>query len=110
VLFAIVVFVQACRELNVSLGEFFGYVVPRAVLGAVPALGVLLWFKHQLDVRGLVPLAVAGAVMVLVFAATSVFYVYRNDRYLDLRASLPWLGGTRGPTAARAAAGTGGGA
>jgi len=112
VLFAIVVFVQACRELNVSLGEFFGYVVPRAVLGAVPALGVLLWFKHQLDVRGLVALAVAGAVMALVFAATSVFYVYRNDRYLDLRASLPWLGGggARGATAARATAGTGGGA
>jgi len=112
VLFAIVVFVQACRELNVSLGEFFGYVVPRAVLGAVPALGVLLWFKHQLDVRGLVALAVAGVVMALVFAATSVFYVYRNDRYLDLRASLPWLGGggARGATAARATAGTGGGA
>ncbi len=116
VLFAVVIFVQACRELHVSLGEFVGYVVPRAVLGAVPALGVLLWFKLQLDVRGLVALAVAGVVMVLVFAATSVFFVYRHDRYLDLRASLPWLSGRgRGGGAARAAAaprvaGAGGGA
>jgi len=89
VLFAIVVFVQACREFDVSLGKFFGYVVPRAVLGALPALAVLLWFKVQLDVRGLVALAAAGVVMVLVFAATCVFFVYRNDPYLDLRAALP---------------------
>jgi len=97
VLFAIVIFVQACRELDVSLWAFFRYVVPRAVVGAVPALAVLLWLKLQLDVRGLLPLAIAGVLMALVFAATSVFFVYRNDRYLDLRASLPpWMrGGAR---------------
>src|SRR5204862_8172343 len=49
VLFAIVIFVQACRELDVSLWAFFRYVVPRAVVGAVPALAVLLWLNLQLD-------------------------------------------------------------
>jgi len=108
VLFAAVVFVQACRELDVSAGAFFRYVVPRAVLGALPALAVLLWFKVQLDVRGLVPLAVAGVVMGLVFAATCIFFVYRNDRYLDLRAALPsMLGGARGGGAPAAPAAPG---
>ncbi len=54
----------------------------------------------------MVALTAAGVAMVLVFAATCVFFVYRNDPYLDLRASLPptW-GGTR-----RAGAGAGAGA
>jgi hypothetical protein len=60
-------------------------------LGALPALALLLWFKIALDVRGLVALAAAGVAMVGVFAATWIFFVYRNDPYLDLRASLPRL-------------------
>ena len=107
VLFAVAVFVQACRQLDVSMGTFFRYVVPRAVLGALPALAVLLWFKIQLDVRSLVALTAAGVAMVVVFAATCVFFVYRNDPYLDLRASLPPMwGGTR-RAGARAGAGAG---
>ena len=98
VLFAAVVFVQACRELDVSVGAFFRYVVPRAVLGAVPALALLLWLKAGLDVRGLLGLAASGVAMVVVFAATLVFFVYRNDRYLDLRAWLPRLRGGGGVT------------
>jgi O-antigen/teichoic acid export membrane protein len=108
VLFAAVVFVQACREFDVGIGTFVRYVVPRAVLGAVPALAVLLWFKVGVDVRSLFALAVAGVAMVIVFAAMLVFFVYRNDPYTDLRGALPAaLGGTRG---SRAAAGAGAGA
>jgi len=107
VLFAVVVFVQACRQLEVSLGTFFRYVVPRAVLGAVPVLALLLWFKIGLDVRGLLALAAAGVAMVVVFAAIWVFFVYRNDPYLDLRASLPRMWGRRGTPTHGAAAGSG---
>ncbi len=91
VLFAAVVFVQACRELDVGVGTFFRYVVPRAVLGAVPALALLLWLKLGLDVRGLLALAAAGGAMLVVFVATLVFFVYRNDPYTDLRGYLPRL-------------------
>src|SRR5437660_7395787 len=38
VLFAAMVFIQACRELDVSVAQFLRYVVPRAVLGAVPVV------------------------------------------------------------------------
>src|SRR5206468_6913515 len=35
VLFALVVLVIACRELQIGVGRYFAYVVPRAALGAV---------------------------------------------------------------------------
>jgi O-antigen/teichoic acid export membrane protein len=89
VLFAAAVFIQACKVLDVSAAQFFRYVVPRAVLGALPALALLLWLKAELDMRGLLAIAGAGVAMVVVFAATLVFFVYRNDPYLDLRSFLP---------------------
>jgi peptidoglycan biosynthesis protein MviN/MurJ (putative lipid II flippase) len=52
VLFAAVVFIQVSRELDVSVGVFLGYVVPRALLGALPVLALLLGFKIALDLRG----------------------------------------------------------
>jgi len=88
VLFAAMVFIHACRELDVSVGVFLGYVVPRALLGALPALALLLWFKTALDVRSLLALATAGVAMGAVFAASWVFFVYRNDPYIDLRGYL----------------------
>jgi O-antigen/teichoic acid export membrane protein len=92
VLFALVVFVNAARELDVSIGSFFRYVVPRAVLGALPALALLLWLKAQLDLSSLFAIAASGVAMTIVFGATLVFFVYRNDPYLNLRAALPqWL-------------------
>jgi O-antigen/teichoic acid export membrane protein len=93
VLFAAVVFLQACRELDVSVPQFLRYVVPRALLGALPVMGLLLWFKLQLDVRSLAALAGAGLAMALLFGVTWVFFVYRNDKYVDLRAWLPRLRG-----------------
>ena len=91
VVFAGIVFLQACRELDVSVAAFLRYVVPRALLGAVPVLALLLWFRDGLDVRTFAALVAAGVVMTLVFALTWVFFVYRNDPHLDLRAWLPRL-------------------
>ncbi len=90
-LFAGLVLVVACRELNTSLGDYVRYVVPRAVLGGIPVLALLLWFKVGLDVRGLVGLALAGAVMSVVFALIWVTFVYRNDRYVEVSARIPLL-------------------
>ena len=64
------------------------YVFVRAVLGAVPVLGVLLWFRVFLDVEGLGGLVAAGTVMLAVFAFVWVFFVYRGDPYFDVRAHL----------------------
>ena len=85
VLFAALVLVQACRELEISVGAFLRYVVPRALLGALPAFALLLWFKLGMEVRGFGELAIAGTAMTALFALTCVLFVYRNDPYIDLR-------------------------
>ena len=89
VIFAALVLRYACRELQTPLLEYIRYVVPRAVLGGVPVLALLLWFKLGLDVRSLIGLAVAGVAMVALFGAMWVLFVYRNDRYVDIRSRLP---------------------
>lgn len=89
VLFAALVLVQACRELETPVTEYLRYVFPRAAVGALPVLGLLLWFKLGLEVRNLAGLTGAGVAMVVLFGLMWVFFVYRNDRYLNLRARLP---------------------
>jgi O-antigen/teichoic acid export membrane protein len=88
VLFAVLVLVYACRELQTPVAEYLRYVVPRATLGALPVLALLLWFKLGLEVRSLGGIAAAGVAMVLLFAITWVAFVYRNDPYVDLRSRL----------------------
>lgn len=89
VLFAVLVFWQACRELETPVAQYLRYVFPRAALGALPTLGLLLWFKLGLEVRSVGGLAGAGVAMMALVALTWVFFVYRNDPYVDLRARLP---------------------
>lgn len=91
VLFAAFVLVHACRELETPVTTYLRYVVPRATLGACPVLALLLWFKLGLDVRSVGGLASAGVAMVLLFGVTWVFFVYRNDRYVNLRTGLARL-------------------
>ena len=95
VLFAGLVLWQACRELETPVAGYLRYVVPRATLGALPILALLLWFKLGLDVRNLGGLAGAGVAMVLLFGVTWVVFVYRNDPYVDLRGRLAALRATR---------------
>jgi len=85
VLFAAVVLTLACRELKIGVFAYLGYVVPRAALGALPVLALLLWFSLGVHVQGMLGLVTAGLAMVLLFGVTWVFFVYRNDPYVDLR-------------------------
>jgi O-antigen/teichoic acid export membrane protein len=85
VLFAAVVLTAACRELKVGVVAYLRYVVPRAALGALPVLALLLWFRLGMQVQGVTGLFAAGLAMVLLFGVTWVFFVYRNDPYIDLR-------------------------
>jgi O-antigen/teichoic acid export membrane protein len=86
VLLAIVIVTLACRELQITVRQYLGYVVPRATLGALPVLALLLWFKLQWQVSGLTELAAAGVAMGMLFAVIWVAFVYRRDPYVDLRA------------------------
>jgi O-antigen/teichoic acid export membrane protein len=88
VLFAVAVLVLACRELGIGLSQYTRYVVPRAVIGAVPVLALLLWFKFGLQVQDMTGLVASGSAMVVLFAVTWIFYVYRDDPLVDLRSHL----------------------
>jgi O-antigen/teichoic acid export membrane protein len=94
VLFALVVLVMACRELGISLMHYAHYVIPRAAIGAIPVLALLLWLKLGLQVRDMPGLVGAGSAMVVLFGLMWVFYVYRDDPYVDLKSHLmrfrPW--------------------
>jgi len=91
VLFAGLVLWQACRELETSLLACLRYVFARALVAGIPVLGLLLWFKLGLDVRGVSGLAGAGLAMTALVGLTWALFVYRQDPYVDLRARLPLL-------------------
>ena len=92
VLFGILVLVITCRELRVPVRTYLEYVVPRASLGALPMLALLLWFRVGLDVQTMPGMMAAGTAMLVLFGLIWVFFVYRDDRYVDLR---PHLGRLR---------------
>lgn len=89
VIFSLFILKVACRELDVPLVRWAGYVLPRSILGAVPVLAVLLWFRLTLQVDSLPGLLAAGVAMVVVTALTWISFVYRGDPYVNLRAQLP---------------------
>jgi O-antigen/teichoic acid export membrane protein len=88
VLFAAAVLVHACRELDVPVRAWLGYAASRAALGALVPFAFLALVRWQLAPQGFVALIAAGVAMVLVFACVWIFFVYRGDRYLDLRGLL----------------------
>jgi len=88
VLFAGFVLDLACRELDITVSSYARYVVPRAALGAVPILALLLWCKLGLQVASIVGLAAAGSAMMLLFGLTWILFVYRDDPLVDLRPHL----------------------
>jgi len=45
-------------------------------------------FHRRLRVESIFGLITAGSVMVLVFGITCIFFVYRNDPYVNLRIHL----------------------
>ncbi len=88
VLYAIGVLVIACREVEMSIMHFIRYTFVRTTIGAIPAAIVLLWIVRELDVEKLSGLVGAGMALVMVFAGIWLVYVYRDDPYVDLWASL----------------------
>jgi O-antigen/teichoic acid export membrane protein len=74
-----------CSELRTSPGEWLRYVVPRSLVGLAPCAALLVWADHALELEGFPQLIAAGVVMLALFAAVWVLYVYRDDRFLDLR-------------------------
>ena len=78
----------ACRELSTSVGAYLRHVVARPVLGMIPSLAFLLTVKLAIGIDGWGGLIAAGFGLVAIYSATWVFFVYRDDPHIDLRAEL----------------------
>ena len=89
--YAITLLMLACRELGMPVTRWFAYVVPRALVGAIPAAAVLLWFKWGVNVHGFVGLAAAGVSVLAVYGLSCLLFVCQNDPYIDLRSRVPVL-------------------
>jgi O-antigen/teichoic acid export membrane protein len=81
--FALGVMVLTCRQIQVPIWQFARYVWLKAVVGTIPSMALLWWARSVLDVRGFLPLFVAGLGMVGTFALTWLLFVYRGDPYED---------------------------
>ena len=81
-LFSGVLLALTFRELDVAPWSFLGYVAKRAALGALAPLAVLVAAK-LLGVASLPGLLAAGALSSLVFAATWLLYVFKDDPHVD---------------------------
>jgi len=79
VLYALWVLRDACRALDVSLGEWCAHVLGRALPAALlPAAG-LYWLLQEHPPQDMLALCVAGAGSVLIFGLLWVSFVYRDD-------------------------------
>lgn len=88
VIFAVVILGLACRELEIAPLKYLQYVVPKAAVGILPIVALLVWFRLALNVASFTGLVAAGSAMLLLFGLTSIFFIYRDDPYVDLRARL----------------------
>lgn len=75
-----------CAELRTGPGEWARYVLARSLVGLAPCAALLAWAEGSLELEGFPRLIAAGVVMMAVFAVVWVLFVYRDDRFLDLRA------------------------
>ena len=87
-LFAIFIVRLVCKELDVTVFSYLKYVVAKAAIGSVVPVAFLLWCKQGLKVEGWLEVVGAGVGMVTLFGLTWIFFVYRNDEHLDLRAEI----------------------
>src|SRR3989475_8410979 len=95
VLFALVVVTVGCRELEISLPHYLRYVVPRAAVGALPVLALLLWFKLGLEGQSMTGLIAAGGGLGVVVGGVLGLFVYPNRPLVRFRTPpgrLPSLG------------------
>lgn len=89
VLFACVLLVITCREVQLPIRQYVHYVFSKATIGAIPVVCYLFWVLDNAQTASFLGLFFAGCVMLLVFLATWAVFVYRGDSLVNLRSFFP---------------------
>jgi O-antigen/teichoic acid export membrane protein len=86
VIFAGVLLRLACRELDMPIRSYLGYVATRATIAALVPLAIFLAAKHAVGISGMTSLVAAGCAGTIGFAAAWILFVQRGDPHFDTRA------------------------
>lgn len=84
VVFAAIVSRLVCREIGLSYAQFLGHVGGKAVLGAIPVVGVLFAVRYLFEPDGFLMLVLVGMAHCAVFGLVWAVFVYRNDPHIDV--------------------------
>ncbi len=85
---AVLLIYLACSEVGLSIWTYVRYVFVRNTLGAMPAVGFLVWCKYEVEPRGFISLFLIGIAMLVIYAASCLVFVYRNDPHLNVHGKL----------------------
>ncbi|QDV06948.1 Polysaccharide biosynthesis protein [Planctomycetes bacterium Poly30] len=91
VVFSIVFLWDACRRLDLSLGEWFRYTFGRLLPITVVASGALALGAQQIPLHGYPRVVAAGVLYSALFVVLALMFVFRGDRFLDTDALMARL-------------------
>jgi peptidoglycan biosynthesis protein MviN/MurJ (putative lipid II flippase) len=91
--FSLFVATLACRELAVPAREFLGYAFGRPLLGALPAIALVLAFKQLVAIDTWTKLIAGGMLSTAALGVVWLFFVLRNDPWITLPGPLARRGG-----------------
>lgn len=96
VVFSLTFAVAACRVLDVRIVDWVGYAFARTVVATLAAGGALYGVDRIAPIEGFFPLVAGGLGYCALFGVLVVYFVYRDDRYVDLRGRVPGLSARAG--------------
>ena len=73
--------------------EFLGYAFGRPLLGALPALALVLTYKQLVAIDTWAELIAGGVLSTAALGVVTVFFVLRNDPWIALPGPLARFGG-----------------
>lgn len=96
VLFSLLFLREACKRLDLSIGEWLSYTLGRLLPATALCAGALAFVSSQVHIAGYPMVIGAGVAYTALFAVFAIGFIYHGDRFLNtaplrarLRAKLP---------------------
>ena len=83
VLFSLLFLREACKRLDLSVGEWLGYTLGRLLPATILCSGLLAITSTQVHIAGYLKVVGAGLIYTALFGVIALGFVYRGDRFVD---------------------------